>query len=74
MFGFPSQRENLKEVLDQSIDAIVSIDGNNNVTYFNDAAVKLWGFNREEVIGRNVKMLVPKEIQGNLYKFVFLAR
>ena len=52
------------QILDQSIDAVISIDEKNNVTYYNAAAEKLWGYDRSEVIGNNVKMLVPKAIQS----------
>ena len=58
------------QILEQAIDAVVSIDQKNNVTFFNTAAEKLWGYNREEVLGRNVKMLVPEEIQGQHDSFV----
>lgn len=51
------------QIVEQSIDAIVTIDENNNVVLFNKAAEMLWGYSREEVIGKNVKMLVPREIQ-----------
>lgn len=33
------------------------------MTFFNAAAEKLWGYHRDEVLGQNVKMLVPQEIQ-----------
>lgn len=59
-----------KQMMDQSIDAIVSIDHQNRVTYFNKAAEKLWGFSKNEVIGNNVKMLVPQEIQSKHDGFV----
>ncbi len=55
----------LRSVLDQALDAIVSIDENNCVTYYNAAAERLWGHPAEEVIGRNVKMLVPRAIQAD---------
>lgn len=54
----------LVKVLDQVIDAVVSIDRDNNITYFNAAAEALWGYSPEEVIGRNVSMLVPQEIRS----------
>lgn len=52
-------------ILEQAIDAVVSIDENNNVTLFNHAAELLWGYSKAEVIGNNVKMLVPRDIQSN---------
>lgn len=59
-----------KKTLDQSIHAIVTIDEKNNVIYFNDAAESLWGYQRNEVLGHNVKMLVPEEIRGSHDGFI----
>lgn len=53
----------LDSVLEQCLDAVVSIDHNNNITFFNKAAERLWGYSRKEVLGKNVKMLVPADIQ-----------
>ncbi|MGP9833542.1 PAS domain S-box protein [Marinobacter sp. NSM] len=53
----------LQSVLEQCLDAVVSIDENNKVTFFNAAAERLWGYSRQEVLGNNVKMLVPSDIQ-----------
>jgi PAS domain S-box-containing protein len=58
-------REMMNQTLEQAIDAVVTIDANNEVTFFNGAAERLWGYTRAEVIGRNVKMLVPMAIQHN---------
>lgn len=58
-------REQINQTLEQTIDAVVTIDGKNNVTFFNKAAERLWGYTREEVLGKNVKMLVPAIIQPN---------
>ncbi|KPQ28576.1 MAG: methyl-accepting chemotaxis sensory transducer with Pas/Pac sensor [Marinobacter excellens HL-55] len=63
-------RNRYKQMMDQSIDAIVSIDHHNRVTYFNKAAANLWGYSESEVLGNNVKMLVPKEIQSKHDGFV----
>ncbi|MDR9423726.1 MAG: PAS domain S-box protein [Marinobacter sp.] len=59
-----------KKMMDQSIDAIVSIDPENKVTYFNKAAENLWGFSRSEVLGNNVKMLVPQQFRSRHDSFV----
>lgn len=63
-------REIVEQTLEQALDAVVCIDENNNVTLFNASAEKLWGYRREEVIGCNVKMLVPQEIQSNHDNYV----
>jgi methyl-accepting chemotaxis protein len=53
----------IEQTLEQALDAVVSIDDANAVTFFNAAAERLWGYHRSEVIGQNVKMLVPPAMQ-----------
>lgn len=65
-----AQREEISQTLEQALDGVVKIDENNIVTFFNAAAEKLWGYSRDEVIGQNVKMLVPAEMQSNHDSFV----
>ena len=55
----------MEQTLEQAIDGVVTIDEQNNVTFFNGSAERLWGYSREEVLGKNVKMLVPSEIQSD---------
>lgn len=55
-----SHRE--QSVLDTMIDAIVTINGKGKVVFFNKAAENLWGYSRNEVVKRNVNMLMPEEI------------
>lgn len=56
-------REMIEQTLSQALDAVVVINERNEVTFYNKAAEKLWGYHPKEVIGQNVKMLVPKAIQ-----------
>jgi len=53
------------ETLDQAIDGVVVINSQNSVILYNHAAERLWGYVKEEVIGKNVKVLVPHEIRAN---------
>ncbi|MEO0443633.1 MAG: PAS domain S-box protein, partial [Pseudomonadota bacterium] len=52
----------LRETLEQSIDAVVSIDEENKITFFNTAAENLWGFKKEEIVGENASVLLPDAI------------
>ena len=52
------------QTLEQAIDSVVVIDTENRVVLFNSAAEQLWGFSKDEVLGRNVSMLVPENIRG----------
>ncbi len=48
-----------KAVLDTTVDAIITIDERGRVESFNEAAEEIFGYAAEEVIGENVKMLMP---------------
>jgi PAS domain S-box-containing protein len=63
-------RELIRQTLEQAIDAVVMIDAANTVTFYNKAAERLWGYAPDEVIGRNVKMLVPPQMQPNHDSYV----
>lgn len=63
-------REFIMQTLEQAIDAVVCIDENNNVTLFNKAAENLWGYQRNDILGKNVKILVPKAIQPQHDEFI----
>ncbi|WP_370156868.1 PAS domain-containing protein, partial [Ferrovibrio sp.] len=47
----------LQAVIDTAIDGLILIDGDGRVALFNPACEKLFGYQPEEVIGRNVSML-----------------
>lgn len=51
--------------LEQTILAVVIIDECNIITFFNRAAENLWRCTRQEVIGRNVNVLVPRSIRAS---------
>ncbi|MFI8622645.1 EAL domain-containing protein [Marinomonas sp. NPDC078689] len=58
------------QTLEQAMDAVVVINSQNNIILYNKAAEKLWGFSHDEVIGKNVKILVPDNIKPNHDKLV----
>ena len=57
--GIKVAEKRLRETLEQALDAVVEIDWQNNVVFFNPAAERLWGYSSDEVMGKNVDMLVP---------------
>ena len=47
-----------------AVDGIIVIDGLGNVRTYNPACERLFGFTADEVIGKNVKMLMPEPHHG----------
>jgi len=53
-------RERLTAVFNSVLDGMVTIDMNATITDFNPAAMKMFGYSFKEVLGKNVKMLMPE--------------
>jgi len=55
----------LGAIVDSTYDAIVSIDARHMIKTFNQAAEELFGYKREQVIGKNLAMLLPKPVRSS---------
>jgi len=49
----------LRAIIDNAIDGIITIDARGNIESINPAACKLFQYSPEEVIGKNVAVLMP---------------
>jgi PAS domain S-box-containing protein len=63
-------QRNLSTVVESALDGLVQVDANGTVVVFNRAAEGIFGYGRDEVIGRDVGMLMADpfhaEPDGNL--------
>lgn len=50
----------LEGIIDSAMDAIISVDGEQRVILFNSAAVKMFGYPGDQVIGQPLSMLLPE--------------
>ncbi len=57
------------------LDAVVTINNRNVVVFFNKAAEQIWGYEKEDVIGKNIILVLPNEYSdkddgflGNFFK------
>ena len=51
-----------REVLHMAADGIISIDQDQRIVIFNAGAEKVFGYQPEEVLGKPLEMLLPKEV------------
>lgn len=50
--------------LEQNMMGAVLINDNDEVLFFNPAAEKLWGYHRDEVLGKSISMLIPHDLRA----------
>jgi len=60
----------LKAILDNTVDGIITIDASGIIETFNPAAEQLFGFPELEVIGQNVKLLMPEPWESNHDQYI----
>ncbi|MDD5366138.1 MAG: PAS domain S-box protein [Gallionellaceae bacterium] len=54
------KEEEIRSIVGSLVDAVISIDARGTVRSFNRSAERLFGYSANEVIGRNVNMLMPE--------------
>jgi PAS domain S-box-containing protein len=56
--------ELLRSIVDHVVDGIITADEYGTIESFNRAAEKIFGFTADEVIGKNVKLLMPEPFRS----------
>ena len=64
-----TSEKKFRTILDTATDAIISIDSDHKIVVFNNAAQQIFGYAREEVLGKDLNMLIPPKY-GNHTRFV----
>ena len=52
-------------VLEGCVDGVISFNHEGDIEYFNYAAEEIWGMSREEVLGKNIKNVIPLKLEEN---------
>lgn len=58
------QQKRYKTILDNVVDAIITINGKGRIEEFSLAAETMFGYTFDEVVGKNIKMLMPAPFHG----------
>ena len=53
-----------RAILQTTVDGVVTIDDRGRIDSFNDGAVRIFGYAPDEVVGRNISVLMPEPYQS----------
>jgi PAS domain S-box-containing protein len=51
--------ERLSIIIDKAVDGIVTVDEHGVIESFNPAAVRIFGYSADEIVGKNIDILIP---------------
>ena len=58
------REERMRAIVNTVLDGIITIDDKGSIESFNPAAARIFGYSPEEVVDRNVKILMPEPFRG----------
>lgn len=64
-----ASEKKFRTILDTATDAILSIDENQKIVLFNNAAQRIFGYTRKEILGKDLSILIPPQY-GDHHRFV----
>lgn len=65
-----AKERHLAMILDTSVEAIVSVDENQQICYFNRGAENIFGYVADEVIGQSLELLLPEFARQTHYALI----
>ncbi len=60
----------LRAIIDTAVDGIITIDGRGIIETINPAVTRLFGYQAEELIGKNIKVLMPEPDRGKHDQYI----
>lgn len=59
-----ASEEEYRAVVENAVDGLITIDEKGSIEKFNGAAQRIFGYTAKEVLGRNIKILMPEPYHG----------
>jgi PAS domain S-box-containing protein len=60
----------LRSIVENARDAIVTVDGEGNIVYWNKGAKTLYGYSAEEIIGKPIATILPERLREDHKKMI----
>jgi len=64
-----ASEKKFRTILDTATDAIISINSDHKIVLFNNAAERIFGYKRNEILNRDLNIIIPPQY-GDHYQFV----
>jgi PAS domain S-box-containing protein len=58
------ERDGFRQLFETAPDAVLIVDGDGTIALVNQQVERLFGYAREELIGHEIEMLIPKRVRG----------
>lgn len=65
------REQQTRAILESCLDAVIIIGDDGIIEFFNQSAEKLWQHKKDEVVGKNVSMLMADDIAANHNQYIF---
>src|ERR1700745_2164296 len=60
----PIAENRYRRLLEAAPDGIVEVDGSGRIVLLNSQAEKMFGYRREELLGKSIEVLMPERLRG----------
>lgn len=64
------EHEQLRALIDTAVDGVISMSADGTIRLYNRAAEKMFGFPHDDVVGQDIKMLMPPDMAARHAGFV----
>ena len=56
------REERLRAIVETAVDGIITADSTGTIVFWNNAAEKIYGYTADEIVGKNVSLLLPERL------------
>jgi PAS domain S-box-containing protein len=69
-----NENQRLASIAEQTADAIIMHDKNLNISFWNHSAETIFGYKRDEIIGKSAEIIVPSDLKKDFQKLLTIFK